>query len=44
MVALLRANELFYLKLDGGRVRVVGVEKKGRINRRVRIALEAAGA
>ena len=27
-----------------GRVRVVGVEKKGRINRRVRIALEAAGA
>jgi misacylated tRNA(Ala) deacylase len=26
-----------------GRVRVVGVEKKGRINRRVRIALDAAG-
>ncbi len=26
-----------------GRVRVVGVEKKGRINRRVRIALESAG-
>ena len=29
--------------LEIGRVRVVGVEKKGRINRRVRIALEAAG-
>jgi len=27
-----------------GRVRVVGVEKKGRINRRVRIALQAASA